>query len=219
MCSVLLQNSLVYHRSFVAHLCRRSDSQRDSLADDDGTNVAAEIFVKPIFHKTPTNLSVAEGQIARLDSIVIGRPNPDLCWYHNGTQVRTDRTHKIVVNQDGVNSLIFQPASLSDAGTYQCVATNGGGKDSFEVSVYVTRKYDLSRIAILWHCYWATLPAQQALLDVGHSYRCLYVVCCVCMSVVIAILALQSVLSPAVSSRKCSTIVSMSVRPIVHLAV
>jgi len=122
----------------------RSDSLRDSSADDDdAANIAAEIFVKPIFHKTPTNLEVTEGQTARLDSIVIGRPNPEIIWYHNGRQVLSDRTHKMVVNQDGVNSLIFQPVDLSDSGLYRCVAWNGGGEESFEVSVNVTRKCHL----------------------------------------------------------------------------
>ena len=78
--------------------------------------------------------------MARLDSIVIGRPNPEICWYRNGVQVYSDRTHKIVINQDGVNSLIFQPAGLSDSGVYRCVASNGGGEDSYDVSVSVTRK-------------------------------------------------------------------------------
>lgn len=126
---------------FAALVCRKSDPQRDSWADDDTANVAAEIFIKPIFHKTPTNLEVSEGQTARLDSIVIGRPNPEIGWYHNNKPVHSDRSHKIVVNQDGVNSLIFQPVSLSDAGTYRCLASNGGGEDSFEVSVGVTRKW------------------------------------------------------------------------------
>lgn len=122
-------------------LCiNRKSDQEDSAADGDVTSVAAEIFVKPIFHNMPTNLEVAEGQTSRLDSIVIGRPNPEICWYHNGKQVYNDRTHKIVINQDGVNSLIFQPVSLSDSGSYRCVASNGGGEDSFEVSVSVTRK-------------------------------------------------------------------------------
>jgi len=119
---------------------RKSDLRRD---DDDVTNVAAEIFVKPIFHKIPTHLEVTEGQTSRLDSIVIGRPNPEICWYHNGTQVYNDRTHKIVINQDGVSSLIFQPVSLSDAGSYRCVASNGGGEESFEVTVTVKRKWRL----------------------------------------------------------------------------
>jgi len=128
----------------VVYTYRRSDSLRDSSADDDdAANIAAEIFVKPIFHKTPTNLEVAEGQTARLDSIVIGRPNPEIIWYHNGRQVLSDRTHKMVVNQDGVNSLIFQPVDLSDSGSYRCVAWNGGGEESFEVSVNVTRKWHL----------------------------------------------------------------------------
>jgi len=122
-------------------ISRRSASQQDSIADDDDiTNVAAEIFVKPIFYKMPTDLRVTDGQTSRLDSIVIGRPNPEVVWYHDGNLVHADRTHKIVINQDGVNSLIFQPVSVSDAGSYRCVAMNGGGEDSFEVSVSVTRE-------------------------------------------------------------------------------
>jgi len=89
----------------------------------------------------PTNLEVTEGQTSRLDSIVIGRPNPEIRWFHNGQPVHSDKTHKIVINQDGVNSLIFHPVSLSDSGSYRCVASNGGGDDSFEVSVSVTRKW------------------------------------------------------------------------------
>jgi len=129
--------------------CSRKSDQRDSLADDDVTNVAAEIFVKPIFHKMPSNLDVAEGQTSRLDSIVIGRPNPEICWYHDGKQVYSDRSHKIVINQDGVNSLIFLPVSLLDSGSYRCVASNGGGEDSFEVSVSVTRKWCLLLLLLL----------------------------------------------------------------------
>jgi len=110
-------------------ISRRSASQQESVADDDAINVAAEIFVKPIFYKMPTDLRVTDGQTSRLDSIVIGRPNPEVVWYHDGNLVHADRTHKIVVNQD-----------VSDSGSYRCVAMNGGGEDSFEVSVNVTRE-------------------------------------------------------------------------------
>jgi len=124
-----------------AVLCVNRKSDERDADDDEVTNVAAEIFVKPIFHKMPTtSLEVTEGQTTRLDSIVIGRPNPDISWYHDGAPVLSDKTHKIVINQDGVNSLIFQPVSLLDSGTYRCVASNGGGEDSFKVPVIVTRK-------------------------------------------------------------------------------
>lgn len=114
--------------------------QTSSADNEDVISAADEIFVSPVFHQTPSDLEVTEGQTSRLDSIVIGRPNPDVSWYHNGQQLCNDRTHKLVINQDGVNSLIFQPASLSDDGIYRCVATNGGGEQSFEVSVRVMRK-------------------------------------------------------------------------------
>jgi hypothetical protein len=96
-----------------------------------------EPSVRPIFRKVPSNMEVTEGQTMRLDGIVTGRPNPEISWYRNGVAVFNDKSHKIVVNQDGISSLIFQPASLSDCGMYRCVARNNSGEDSFVVSVVV----------------------------------------------------------------------------------
>jgi len=96
-----------------------------------------ELCIKPIFRKLPADIQISEGQTARLDSIVTGRPNPEILWFRNGVAVYDDQFHKIVVNQDGISSLILKQATPKDTGTYRCVARNRGGEDSFTVNVQV----------------------------------------------------------------------------------
>ena len=99
------------------------------------------MYVKPVFRKLPSDVEVIEGQTVRLDSVVTGRPNPEITWFRNDAPVYDDLLHKIVVNEDGVSSLILRQTSLKDAGRYRCVAKNQGGEDSFDVSVRVKGEY------------------------------------------------------------------------------
>lgn len=93
-----------------------------------------------MFRKIPVDLEVPEGQMARFDCIVTGRPNPDMFWFRDGTDVYADRLHKIVINEDGINSLIFDATSRQDSGLYTCVARNLGGEERFQVSLNVLRE-------------------------------------------------------------------------------
>ena len=55
-------------------------------------------------------------------------------------QVYDTPAHKIVINEDGINSLIIASTQPSDAGQYVCVAKNRGGEDRFTVHLNVVRK-------------------------------------------------------------------------------
>ena len=44
---------------------------------------------------------------------------------------------QMVVNEDGVHSLIITKASPLDAGVYTCLAENKGGQNSFNVTLRV----------------------------------------------------------------------------------
>ena len=92
---------------------------------------------KPVFRKIPNDLEVSEGQTARFDSIVDGRPIPDLLWFRDGVQIFDDNTHKIVINEEGINSLIINSTRQKDKGLYRCVAVNRAGEDSFQVTLNV----------------------------------------------------------------------------------
>ncbi|EMP41629.1 Myotilin [Chelonia mydas] len=74
------------------------------------------------------------------NSQVSGLPAPDLVWYLNGRLVHPDDFHKMIVSEKGFYSLIFEVVRGSDAGTYECVASNRAGEASFTVQLDVTAK-------------------------------------------------------------------------------
>ena len=47
----------------------------------------------------------------------------------------------MVVNEDGVHSLIITKASPQDAGIYNCIAKNKGGESAFTVDLRVLGKF------------------------------------------------------------------------------
>ena len=69
-----------------------------------------------------------------------GLPTPDLTWLLNGKPVLPDGTHKMLVRETGVHSLLIDPLSQNDAGTYTCLATNKTGQDSFSLELTVVGK-------------------------------------------------------------------------------
>ncbi|OXB74727.1 UNVERIFIED_CONTAM: hypothetical protein H355_001559, partial [Colinus virginianus] len=71
---------------------------------------------------------------------VSGLPTPDLTWLLNGKPVLPDGTHKMLVRETGVHSLLIDPLSQNDAGTYTCLATNKTGQNSFSLELTVVAK-------------------------------------------------------------------------------
>lgn len=105
--------------------------------DDSGPD---EKYKKPYFVKVPKNVEVREGTVVRLDCLAFGRPTPQLTWYFNGKELKEDATHKALVNEEGVHSLLLTSAGFPDAGTYTCIARNKAGEASFNVDVKVVDK-------------------------------------------------------------------------------
>ena len=68
---------------------------------------------------------------------VSGLPTPDLTWLLDGKPVRQDSTHRMLVRENGVHSLVIEPVSARDAGIYTCVATNRAGQNSFVLELVV----------------------------------------------------------------------------------
>jgi hypothetical protein len=101
----------------------------------------SEQYFKPVFRKVPADLEVNEGQLARLDCVVSGRPIPDMLWYRDGVQVVPDPVHKIVINEEGISSLIIDTTRITDAGLYTCIARNRAGEDRFQVRLNILRTF------------------------------------------------------------------------------
>ncbi|XP_069720484.1 myopalladin isoform X1 [Phaenicophaeus curvirostris] len=99
-----------------------------------------ERFFRPYFLQAPGDMVAHEGGLCRLDCKVSGLPTPDLTWLLNGKPVLPDATHKMLVRETGVHSLLIDPLSQNDAGTYTCLATNKTGQNSFSLELTVVAK-------------------------------------------------------------------------------
>ncbi|XP_058697672.1 myopalladin isoform X2 [Poecile atricapillus] len=99
-----------------------------------------ERFFRPYFLQAPGDMVAHEGRLCRLDCKVSGLPTPDLMWLLNGKPVLPDARHKMLVRETGVHSLLIDPLSQSDAGTYTCLATNKTGQNSFSLELTVVAK-------------------------------------------------------------------------------
>ncbi|XP_074856881.1 titin isoform X4 [Carettochelys insculpta] len=96
-----------------------------------------ERLYKPVFVLKPSSFKCAEGQTARFDLKVVGRPMPETYWFHNGQQVVNDYAHKIVVKEDGTQSMIIVHARPDDSGEWTVVAQNRAGKATVSVTLTV----------------------------------------------------------------------------------
>ncbi|XP_077206905.1 myopalladin isoform X2 [Paroedura picta] len=99
-----------------------------------------ERFFRPYFLQAPGDMVAHEGRLCRLDCKVSGLPPPDLMWLLNGRPVLPDTTHKMLVRETGVHSLLIDPLTQNDAGIYTCLATNKTGQNSFSLELSIVAK-------------------------------------------------------------------------------
>ncbi|XP_060690796.1 palladin isoform X1 [Hemiscyllium ocellatum] len=104
------------------------------------TEAIQQRFFRPHFLQAPGDMIVQEGKLCRMDCKVSGLPTPDLIWQLNGKQIRSDSSHKMLVRENGVHSLVIEPATARDAGMYTCIATNRAGQNSFSLELIVAAK-------------------------------------------------------------------------------
>ncbi|KFV62213.1 Palladin [Dryobates pubescens] len=123
------------------HIRRPRSRSRDS---GDENEPIQERFFRPHFLQAPGDLTVQEGKLCRMDckaSITqSGLPTPDLSWQLNGRPIRPDSSHKMLVRENGVHSLIIEPVTARDAGIYTCIASNRAGENTFSLELIVAAK-------------------------------------------------------------------------------
>uniref|UniRef100_A0A3P9KW00 Palladin n=1 Tax=Oryzias latipes TaxID=8090 RepID=A0A3P9KW00_ORYLA len=123
-------------RSTPGQMRSRSRS-RDS--GDENDNIQERHF-RPHFLQAPGDLIVQEGRLCRMDCKVSGLPTPDLVWQLNGQSIRPDSSHKMLVRENGVHSLVIEPVTSRDAGIYTCIASNRAGQNSFNLELIVAAR-------------------------------------------------------------------------------
>lgn len=69
-----------------------------------------------------------------------GLPLPDISFSINGMAVRSDATHRILVRESNVHSLLFEQVSMMDEGTYVITAKNRAGSNTIRVNLKVKGK-------------------------------------------------------------------------------
>ncbi|NXL64553.1 PALLD protein, partial [Chordeiles acutipennis] len=119
------------------HMRRPRSRSRDS---GDENEPIQERFFRPHFLQAPGDLTVQEGKLCRMDCKVSGLPTPDLSWQLNGRPIRPDSSHKMLVRENGVHSLIIEPVTARDAGIYTCIASNRAGENRFSLELIVAAK-------------------------------------------------------------------------------
>lgn len=79
---------------------------------------------------------------------VSGLPNPELMWLVNGKPIYPDMCHKMLVQENGIHSLVIDTLTQKDAGTYTCIASNKAGQSSFSLDLKVVGKNWTSSVEI-----------------------------------------------------------------------
>ncbi|XP_036067616.1 palladin [Oryzias melastigma] len=124
-------------RSTPGQMRRSRSRSRDS--GDENDNIQERHF-RPHFLQAPGDLIVQEGRLCRMDCKVSGLPTPDLIWQLNGQSIRPDSSHKMLVRENGVHSLVIEPVTSRDAGIYTCIASNRAGQNSFNLELIVAAR-------------------------------------------------------------------------------
>ncbi|KAK9964886.1 hypothetical protein ABG768_006018 [Culter alburnus] len=99
-----------------------------------------ERFFRPHFLQAPGDMLAHEGRLCRLDCKVSGLPHPEIMWLLNGKPIYPDITHRMLVRENGIHSLVIDPLTQADDGTYTCIASNKAGQSSFCLELKVVEK-------------------------------------------------------------------------------
>ncbi|XP_026815442.1 titin isoform X5 [Rhopalosiphum maidis] len=86
--------------------------------------------LEPIKPSIPLRLkeqTVLEGGSVHLKCVIIGQPEPEVIWYHDGRPVKESKDIQLLFQGDQC-SLIIKEAFVEDAGEYKVVAINSAGE-------------------------------------------------------------------------------------------
>ena len=91
--------------------------------------------VRPAVDRSAVNVvsSALVNSTAVLECPVTGTPTPRVVWMKDGRPVDPGRSANVEL-VDGGRRLVLHAVSLTDTGTYRCVAANRAGRDSVDIA-------------------------------------------------------------------------------------
>lgn len=92
--------------------------------------------VKPSIQLPLKDVTVNEGSRVRLDCVIVGQPEPEVIWYHDGKPVKESSYFQLLFQGDRC-SLVIQEAFSEDAGEYKVVALNSAGEASSKCCLFI----------------------------------------------------------------------------------
>ncbi|XP_050302710.1 titin-like isoform X2 [Anthonomus grandis grandis] len=95
--------------------------------------------VKPSIQLPLVNTTVKEGSEICLDCIIVGQPEPEVIWYHDGRPVKESPDVQLLFQGDRC-SLVIKDALPEDSGEYKVVALNSAGEASSQCILSVEAK-------------------------------------------------------------------------------
>jgi hemicentin len=111
------------------------------------SNISAnvDVIVPPIVLSHMTSIIVTENKTASLDCFASGNPQPTIEWFKGSQAIVYDGTKYIstktgileIMNLHQEGTLKILNSQIDDAGQYQCIATNRGGKIKKNITVDV----------------------------------------------------------------------------------
>lgn len=75
---------MIQFRSTSPRSTSRSPGRSPARRLDETDEAQLERLYKPVFVTKPSSFKCSEGQTARFDLKVVGRPMPETYWFHNG---------------------------------------------------------------------------------------------------------------------------------------
>lgn len=93
--------------------------------------------IKPSVQLQLKDQSVFEGKTVRLECIIVGQPEPEVIWYHDGVPVKESDDFLLFFQGDHC-SLVIREVYVEDAGNYKVVAINSAGEASSSCHLSVT---------------------------------------------------------------------------------
>lgn len=94
---------------------------------------------KPSVNLQLKDQSVFEGKSVQLECVIVGQPEPEVIWYHDGVPVKESDDFRLLFQGDHC-SLLINEVFMEDAGEYKVVAINSAGETNSICHLSVTRK-------------------------------------------------------------------------------